>query len=381
VGSRRSRERHRLTDRLKNRSKGADNLLIKEASLALSRLRMPRTPEDRAREQIDARLLDAGWKVQDRDALNLGAARGIAVREFPLVRGHGTADYLLYGDRRAFGAIEAAQEGETLTSKEVQTEKYSAGLPSGLPAWGCPLPFLYQSTGIETQFTNALDPDPRSRSVFSFHRPETLIGWAQGLSGIAVADTVVREPAAAYLSPTSLPGRLRELPPLVITGMRPPQIEAIRHLDRSLAANRPRALVQMATGSGKTYTAVALIYRLVKYAGARRVLFLVDRSNLARQTLREFQQYTTPDDGRKFAELYNIQHLQSNAIDPISRVCITTIQRLYSILKGEPEFDPAAEEEGAVQTLRALQREPLPVVYNPADPIETFDVVITDLVD
>src|SRR5713226_7307911 len=160
--------------------------------------------------------------------------------------------------------------------------------------------------------------------------------------------------------------------------MRAPQIVAIRNLDRSLAANRPRALVQMATGSGKTYTAVALIYRLVKYAGARRVLFLVDRSNLARQTLREFQQYTTPDDGRKFAELYNIQHLQSNVIDPVSRVCITTIQRLYSILKGEPELDPAVEEEGALQALRALQREPLPVIYNPAVPIETFDVVITD---
>src|SRR6266849_3811096 len=111
---------------------------------------MPRTPEDRAREQIDALLIDAGWAVQDRDSVNLGAARGIAVREFPLARGHGTADYLLYGDRRALGVIEAKQEGETLAGVEVQTEKYGAGLPAGLPAWRSPLPFLYQCSSIWT---------------------------------------------------------------------------------------------------------------------------------------------------------------------------------------------------------------------------------------
>jgi type I restriction enzyme R subunit len=339
---------------------------------------MPRTPEDRAREQIDARLREAGWTIQDRDALNLAAARGIAVREFPLAAGHGTADYLLYADRRALGVIEAKQEGETLTGVEVQTEKYSAGLPPQLPAWHQPLPFLYQSTGVETRFTSALDPDPRSRSVFTFHRPETLVAWAQGLSGVAVADTVVREPRASYPGTSTLLRRLRGMPPLETTGMRPPQVTAIRNLERSVAENRPRALVQMATGSGKTYTAVALIYRLIQYAGARRVLFLVDRSNLARQTLREFQQYATPGDGRKFTELYNVQHLQSNVIDPVSRVCITTIQRLYSILKGEPEFDPAAEELSAAEAVPSLRSEPLPVVYNPAVPIEMFDVVITD---
>src|SRR5438132_6043635 len=101
----------------------------------------------------------------------------------------------------------------------------------------------------------------------------------------------------------------------------------------------------MATGSGKTYTAVSSIYRLIKFGGARRVLFLVDRSNLARQTLNEFQQYVTPDDGRKFTELYNVQHLQRNRIDPVANVCITTIQRLYSVLSGEPELHPKEEEQ------------------------------------
>src|SRR5438552_3961850 len=155
---------------------------------------MARTPEEHAREQIEDQLVRAGWAIQHASAIDLIARRGIAVCEFPLMKGHGTADYLLYGDRRVLGVIEAKPEGDTLAGVEVQTEKYSAGLPSALPAWRRPLPFLYQSTGVETHFTNTLDPDPRSRPVFAFHRPETLIAWARGLSGIAGADPVVREP-------------------------------------------------------------------------------------------------------------------------------------------------------------------------------------------
>jgi len=339
---------------------------------------MPQTPEDRAREQIEQQLIAAGWVVQDAKALNLIAGRGIAVREFPLASGHGEADYLLYGDRKALGVIEAKKEGDTLTGVEVQTEKYGTGLPSTLPAWQRPLSFLYQSTGVETRFTNALDPDPRSHPVFTFHQPQTLIAWARGRSGVATADTALYESSAEYGAPTTLLRRLRRMPPLITEGMRPAQIDAIKNLERSLADNRPRALVQMTMGSGKTYTAVAQVYRLIKYAGVKRVLFLVDRGNLARQTLREFQQYTTPDDGRKFTELYNVQHLQSNKIDDVCRVCITTIQRLYSILKGEPDFDPEQEEVPLAEAAPTLRREPLPVVYNPAIPIETFDVVITD---
>src|SRR5438874_11472088 len=109
--------------------------------------------------------------------------------------------------------------------------------------------------------------------------------------------------------------------------------EAIRNLEKSLAANKRRALIQMATGSGKTYTAVNFVYRLIKLAGARRVLFLVDGGKLGDQTLKEFQQFVTPDDGRKFTELYNVQHLQSAQLDRVSRVCISTIQRLYSMLR------------------------------------------------
>ena len=109
--------------------------------------------------------------------------------------------------------------------------------------------------------------------------------------------------------------------------------------------NRPRALAQMATGSGKTFMAANLAYRLVQQADAERVLFLVDRANLGRQTLREFQQFATPGDGRKFTDLYNVQLLTSNRIDPAARVVITTVQRLYSMLRGEEELSPRCRRD------------------------------------
>ncbi len=322
--------------------------------------------------------MQAGWIVQNVADMNLGAGRGVAVREMPMAAGFGAADYLLYADRKALGVVEAKKLGETLTGVEVQTEKYSEGLPAALPAWQRPLPFLYQSTGAETRFTNALDPDPRSRPVFTFHRPETLIAWAQGRSGIAGASSAVLETPDGYGAPSTLQRRLRRMPPLMTDGMRPAQIKAIEKLEVSLAENRPRALIQMSPGSGKTFCAVAEVYRLLKFGGVKRVLFLVDRANLARQALNEFQQYMTPDDGRKFTELYNVQHLRSNTIDPVSRVCITTIQRLYSILKGEAEFDPEAEEVSVADEVSPLRREPLPVVYNPSLPPELFDIVYID---
>jgi type I restriction enzyme R subunit len=313
-------------------------------------------PEDRARENIDKLLKSAGWVIQDYAELNLRAARGVAVREFPLKTGF--ADYLLFVDRKAIGAVEAKAEGIPLSGVEAQSAKYSAGLPDLPPAWRKPLPFLYESTGVESFFTNGLDPEPRSRRIFSFHRPETLAEW--------------------ITDPATLRSRLRHLPPLNTTGLWDAQSEAIRNLECSLANDRPRALIQMATGSGKTFTAVSFIYRLIKFADARRVLFLVDRGNLGRQTLKEFQQYVTPDDGRKFTELYNVQHLQSNVLDPVSRVCITTIQRLYSILSGESEFEPELEERSLFEMEDALPREEKKVRYNPKVPIEYFDFIVTD---
>src|SRR5437899_2471801 len=245
------------------------------------------TPEELARQNIDVLLTKCGWQVQDRRSINLSAARGVAIRE-ALLKDRDEVDYLLFVDGKAIGTVEAKPEGFTLTGVEEQSGKYGKNLLDVYGKWREPLPFAYESTGVETQFTNQLDPSPKSRNVFAFHKPETLLEWIQ-------SETQLNTRLAKLLTTDHMP----------TANLWSAQIEAIRNLEKSLAANKRRALIQMATGSGKTYTAVNFVYRLIKLAGARRVLFLVDRGNLGDQTLKEFQQFVTPDDGRKFTELYN----------------------------------------------------------------------------
>ena len=282
-------------------------------------------PEELARNNIDQLLEAAGWLVQSRDQSNLGAGRGVAIREFPLGTGYGEADYLLFVDGMAVGVIEAKKEGSTLTGFEGQTAKYGEGVPKHIHAPRRPLPFLYQSTGIETRFTNLLEPDACSRQVFAFHRPETLGEWLE---------TEIKHPGSMMRA------KVRHLPVLIKDRLRPAQIKAIENLEISLADHRPRALIQMASGGGKTYTACNFVYRLIKHGGAKRVLFLVDRGNLGRQTMKEFQAFITPEENRPFTELYNVQYMQSNKLDDVSRVCITTIQRLYSMLRATSNWTP-----------------------------------------
>jgi type I restriction enzyme R subunit len=336
-------------------------------------------PEDKARKNIDELLIVAGWVIQDTNEANVAVCRGVAIREFPLNSGYGFADYLLYVDGAPAGVIEAKKEGETLSGYEIQTEKYSVGLPNVLKPYRKPLPFCYQSTGIETRFTNLLEPDARSRPVFAFHRPETLADWLLDES---------KKPGS------TLRACLRHMPPLgstttlgcetestaksgCATDLWAAQIKAIRGLESSLAEGRPRALIQMASGGGKTFTACNACYRLIKHAGAKRILFLVDRNTLGRQAKTEFDQFTTPEEHRKFTELYNVQHLKSNRLDSVGKVCITTIQRLFSMLKGEEELDPEMEEK-PLGSLASLIQKPVPVSYNPSIPIEYFDFIVVD---
>ncbi len=322
-------------------------------------------PEERARQSIDTMLTDAGWIVQDRQQLNLGAGPGVAIREFSLRTG--AADYLLMLDREAVGVVEAKPLGFPLTGVKEQSAKYISGLSADLPAARDPLPFHYESTGQETRFTSNLDPVPRSRQVFSFHRPAMLREW------LAQSPTDDEN--------NTLRARLLRMPALATRGLRDCQVEAITNLEQSFTQNKPRALIQMATGSGKTYMAVNAIYRLIKFGGARRILFLVDRDNLGLQTFNEFQQFVTPDDGRKFTELYNVQHMRGRTIDRVSRVCITNIQRLYSLLSGEETTDEETAEQSLFEQEEeavGVPQESKHVPYNPAIPIETFDVIVTD---
>ncbi len=334
--------------------------------------------EAEARLEIDRLLEAAGWHVQNTQSANIHAGRGVAIREFPLP-GHGYADYLLYVDGRAAGVIEAKSVGATLTGVEIQSNKYTRGLPEGLPRWHNPLPFCYESTGVETRFTNGLDPEPRSRNVFAFHRPETLAEWldaALETSRYSGAPADLGGASLAAESPQTFLTRLQQMPELFTENLWPAQITAIRNLEASLRENHPRSLIQMATGSGKTFTAINFIYRLIKFAGARRVLFLVDRGNLGRQTYKEFQQYVSPYNNFKFTEEYIVQHLTSNLLDTTARVSICTIQRLYSMLKGR-EIDEELEEE-SLDRVGSLFKEPDPIEYNPAIPIGTFDIIVTD---
>jgi type I restriction enzyme R subunit len=212
------------------------------------------TPEQRARANIDRLLKMAGWAVQDLAALNVHAARGVAVREFSLRLGHGTADYLLYVDGWAAGVVEAKPEGFTLTGVESQSGKYGAGLPDNLPAYVRPLPFLYESTGVETRFSNGLDPEPRSRPVFAFHTPKTLAEWlGASVPSWDAGERQVAGTQASYTAPYSLRSRLAAMPALDESGLWPVQARAIRNLEQSLAEARPRSLVQMATGNGKMF--------------------------------------------------------------------------------------------------------------------------------
>ncbi len=318
---------------------------------------MTETPEQRSRREIDADLVAAGWLVQSRDEIDLTAGRGIAVREFPMKSGFGFADYLLYLDRKAIGAVEAKAEG-TLTGVEEQSAKYAAGLPDNLPAHKRPLPFLFQSNGSVTYLTNGLDPVSRSRRVFNFPKPETL---------------------AEYISqPVQLRGRLQQLPPLDESCLWKVQARAIHNLEASLGRADSRALIQMATGSGKTFTAVNVAYRLLKFGGAKRILFLVDRGNLGKQAEDEFANFEPPDDPRKFPTLYTVQRLKTNSINPAAKIVITTIQRLYSMLKGEAEFDADNEEGSAFDTAKPWKGEPPAVTYNAGIPPEFFDFIIVD---
>jgi len=321
-----------------------------------ARGRVPVGPEDKAREEIDRQLKAIGWVLQDKDELNLGAGVGIAVRNFSLPTG--PCDYLLFIDRKVAGVIEAKPEGVTLTGVSEQSERYIiSGLPKHLGRWSTDhLVFGYESTGTETLFRDMRDPNSRSRNVFAFHRPEALLATLQ--------------------QGTSFRGRLAAPAPLVEQGLRDCQIEAINGLDTSLAHGDPKALIQMIMGAGKTFTACTASYRFIKHAGAKRILFLVDRNNLGRQTLREFQDYCPPDDGRKFTQLYNVQHLQSSRIDLDAKVVITTIQRLYAMLKGE-ELS-VEDEDGSAFEGGGDGGSDRTIGYNPKIPIDTFDVVITD---
>lgn len=314
---------------------------------------MNQNPEQIARDLIDDQLEASGWVIQNKNQINLASHIGVAVREY--TTDVGPADYVLFVKGNPVGIIEAkrVEMGQTLSVVEDQGEDYAKAKLKYLN--NQPLPFVYVSTGEITKFTNYKDPKPRSREIFSFHRPETLLKWFQ--------------------SEKSLRSGLLDIPELPTLNLRDCQIDAITNLEKSFKDFRPKALVQMATGSGKTFTAITFIYRLLKYAKAKRILFLVDTKNLGEQAEQEFMAYLPNDSNSKFSELYPVTRLKNSFIPDDNQVYISTIQRMYSILKGS-ELDESAEENNPYETFQP--KEALPVVYNEKVPVEFFDFIVID---
>ena len=314
------------------------------------------TPEEKARIEIDKMLEQAGWIVQDRSELNIRASMGVAIREF-VMKDNGESDYLLFVNGKAIGVLEAKKAELSLSGVENQSQGYACNLPEGVRYYQMPLPFIYESNGSEIYFRDCRDEVCRSRRLFAFHKPETLFEL------ISNEDT--------------LRNKLTMIPELNKEGLRDCQVEAIVGLENSLKQGKPRALIQMATGAGKTFTTCNFTYRLLKYAKAKRILFLVDRNNLGEQTKKEYEQFKPKDENKYFTDIYIVQHLQQNKIDKDAKIVITTIQRLYSMLRGEEEYDETNEEGSAFEYYASLGK-PKEVKYNPNLPIEYFDFIVVD---
>ncbi len=315
------------------------------------------TPEDKARhDKINPLLKKAGWEIQHYKYANIHSSKGVAVEFFEMGK-VGQADYTLFVNGQPVGIIEAKKEGTTLIGKEPQTAKYSEGLSEEYDKLDGDLPFLYESTGTVTRFTNKWEPKSRSREIFAFHKPEILEEWIKQRK-------VGNLRYNLFLNKNYNNSKLWEV-----------QKRAVENIKESLSKNNPRALIQMATGSGKTFTAVNICDDLITNGKAKRILFLVDRSNLGEQTLQEFENFEVPGDGRKFTDLHPVQHLKGNKISDSTKVCISTIQRMYSMIKGKKLTE---EEEDNEELIDALSSDFEKIEYNPKLPIEEFDVIIVD---
>lgn len=305
------------------------------------------------REIIDNELKEVGYIIQDMDELNLDAGIGVLVREYPTSTG--PVDYMIFINGEPCGVIEAKKIDrgiELVTKTEKQTNKYKNSIPKNFENRDVNLRFIYETTGKITRFTDYNDYNYRSREVFTFHTPTEIADMLR--KKITLRDNLIE----GFL-------------PLKEEGFWKCQVRAINNLEISFSQNKPKALIQMATGSGKTFTAITSIYRLLRDCEAKRVLFLVDTKNLGQQAMNAFAEYKPYDSAKTFTELYNVSLLKKSFIPESSNVVICTIQRLYSILKGE-ELDESFEEEIVESDIIS------DVKFNNKYPIGFFDFIFID---
>lgn len=323
-----------------------------------------------ARNAVEEQLILAGWVVQDAAATHIDVTPGIAIREFPLLPGW--TDYLLVVDGEAIGVIEDKKgtafprSAQSVQNQLWEYQNAQPAIPSSIRFQRRPLPFAYGVVGHEIQFTNHLEPDTRTRSVFHFHRPETLARW--------LSQAPIGTPNELN---DLLRSRLRRMPPLEnedITNQE--AFQALAELEKSLAANRPRALIRMPRGVGNTITLAYMAYRLLFYARAQRVLFLVNSDDYAQTVYNCLEKIRFQGQERSFVEQYKVQILRNNKIDSSAKVVISTVVQLYMALVKEDMliFDEAHRSPQGFSERHLLPLTEIP--YNNALSLECFDAIM-----
>ena len=304
-------------------------------------------PEEKARIKIDQWFYDAGWEVVHRDQYT-PKSTAVAIRE-GLLKGNLEADYFLFINGKAVGVLEAKREEVDVSSGIVsdQVVTYAKNIPQYYQAYQRPLPLLYKSNGKIVLFKDYRDNDSDFEEINRIHTP-----WE------IVKVLGIDDPFAGL--PTLRSKRLRDC-----------QYEAVTELEKSFRIGQNRALMVLATGAGKTYTACLTAYRMLAYTPMRRVLFLVDRNNLGKQAETEFGTFRLTDNGEAFNMIYTVNRLKSAKVPIDSNVVISTIQRLFSLLKGEEISDNEEDEEYD-------EEQEIVLPGHPNLPHDFFDLIIID---
>lgn len=321
---------------------------------------------------VQRRLIQAGWNPLGPDAVDERHHSLGCVLIEPRLPDGSRADMLLLVGGQVVGVIECKRYDADLTTAMDQASRLAAAATDGWlwPIWRSPLPYRYVSDGRRLLFYDANDPEPRARLVSGFHRPATLARWQREAEADGAAPTYRARMAA--LPPlhedTQGPGQLRS-----------PQLKAVSAVEQALAAGDRRALVQMATGAGRVYTEAFMAYRQLRYAGAARILFVVDRTVMVDQLLATFRQFTFPDTGRRLADVYQVEQLASTGFLSSASVVVATAQRLEGMLAGTPELEQGPAGLSVYETAEQLSQidaAPLELTYSATLPPDAFDLVV-----
>ena len=306
------------------------------------------TPEEKARQKIDRMFTDAGWDVIDREEYSAGMT-AVAIRE-GLLKGNKEADYFLFLNGKAVGVLEAKRAEVDVTDQCVceQAEDYARSVPPCYPVISNPLPIVMTSNGRDLYMRDMRLPESNYDILAKMPSPKKIVGMLG-----------IDDPFAG-------------LPSVPKKGLRDCQFEAITNLEASFRIGQKKALMVLATGAGKTYTACMAAYRMLAHVGMKKVLFLVDRNNLGKQAEGEFGTFRLTQNGDAFNTIYGVSRLTNNEIPSDSNVIISTIQRLFAFLKGEPITDDSDEESSADGPAEVILPD------NPNLPHDYFDMIIID---